>query len=102
MIETEAAGMRLAIYARGSTEEQREGQTINSQIAELERFAREKGWVISGVYKDEGWSGGDMVRPDLHRLRDDARPGALQAVVINDVWRLARAVSHPAEMQTAV
>jgi site-specific DNA recombinase len=73
MIETEAAGMRLAIYARVSTEEQREGQTINSQIAELERFARDKAWVIAGIYKDEGWSGGIMERPDLDRLRDDAR-----------------------------
>ena len=38
-IPTEA-GLRLAIYARVSTEEQREGQTIDSQIAELERFSR--------------------------------------------------------------
>jgi len=94
MIETEAAGMRLAIYVRVSTEEQREGQTINSQIAELERFARDKAWVIAGVYKDEGWSGGIMERPELDRLRDDARRAAFQAVLINDVDRLARDVAH--------
>jgi site-specific DNA recombinase len=94
MIEPEAAGMRLAIYARVSTEEQREGQTINSQVAELERFAREKGWIITGAYKDEGWSGGIMERPDLDRLRDDAYRGAFQAVLINDVDRLARDVAH--------
>src|SRR5216684_673683 len=94
MIETEAAGMRLAIYARVSTEEQREGQTINSQIAELERFARDKAWVITGVYRDEGWSGGIMERPDLDRLRDDARRGVFQAVLINDVDRLARDVAN--------
>jgi DNA invertase Pin-like site-specific DNA recombinase len=34
MAESPEAGMRLAIYARVSTDEQREGQTIDSQIAE--------------------------------------------------------------------
>src|ERR1041385_2401057 len=85
---------RVAIYARVSTEEQREGQTINSQIAELERFARDKGWVIAGVYKDEGWSGGVMERPSLDRLRDDARKRIFQGVLLNDVDRLARDVAH--------
>jgi site-specific DNA recombinase len=94
MNASEAAGMRLAIYARVSTEEQREGQTIDSQIAELERFAREKAFVVTGVYRDDGWSGGIMARPDLDRLRDDSRTGLFQAVLINDVDRLARDVSH--------
>jgi len=35
-----------------------------------------------------------MARPELDRLRDDARGGRLQAVLINDVDRLARDVSH--------
>ena len=86
--------MRLAIYARVSTEEQREGQTIDSQIAELERYARDKAWVVTGIYKDEGWSGGMMARPDLDRLRDDAKGGLFQAALINDVDRLARDVAH--------
>src|SRR4051812_34886370 len=85
---------RAAIYARVSTEEQREGQTIDSQVAELERFCREKDWPIVGVYKDEGWSGGVMERPELDRLRDDARAGVFSAVLINDVDRLARDVAH--------
>ena len=92
-IPTEA-GLRLAIYARVSTEEQREGQTIDSQIAESERFSREKGWLIAGIYKDEGWSGGVMERPELDRLRDDAQKGVFEAVLINDVDRLARDVAH--------
>ncbi len=94
MPETTDAGLRLAIYARVSTEEQREGQTIDSQISELERFARDKGWLIAGTYKDEGWSGGVMERPELDRLRDDAQKGLFDAVLINDVDRLARDVAH--------
>src|ERR1700730_14494808 len=94
MPETADAGLRLAIYARVSTEEQREGQTIDSQVAELERFSREKCWLIAAIYKDEGWSGGVMERPELDRLRDDAQKGVFEAVLINDVDRLARDVAH--------
>ena len=81
MPDITGAALRLAIYARVSTEEQREGQTIDSQIAELERFSRDKGWPIVGIYKDEGWSGGVMERPDLDRLRDSAQKGVFDAVL---------------------
>src|SRR6266481_574083 len=85
---------RVALYCRVSTEEQREGQTIESQIRELEKFACEKGWSIAGVYKDEGWSGGILARPELDLLRDDASKNLFDSVLINDVDRLARDVTH--------
>src|SRR3984893_2123174 len=94
MPEITEAGLRLAIYARVSTEEQREGQNIDSQVDELERFSREKCWPIVAIYKDEGWSGGVMERPELDRLRDDAQKAVFDAVLINDVDRLARDVAH--------
>jgi len=94
MAEIAEAVQRVAIYARVSTEEQREGQTIDSQISELEKSARDKAWPIAGTYKDDGWSGGIMERPELDRLRDDARKGVFDAVLINDVDRLARDVAH--------
>jgi len=86
--------IRVALYARVSTEEQRDGQTIDSQVAELEYSAKEKGWQITGVYKDEGWSGTILARPELDQLRDQAAKGLFDAVLINDVDRLARDVSH--------
>ncbi len=86
--------LRVAFYCRVSTEEQREGQTIDSQIAELERFARERKWTVVDVYKDEGWSGSLLARPALDQLRDHAHQGRFDAIVVNDVDRLARDVSH--------
>src|ERR1035437_5234806 len=86
--------LRLAIYARVSTEEQREGQTIESQISEAEKFASQNNWVVTDIYKDEGWSGSMLARPELDRLRDDAIKGGIEAVLINDVDRLARDVTH--------
>src|SRR5882724_3866491 len=86
--------LRVALYCRVSTEEQREGQTIESQIKELERFANDKNWIIVGIYKDEGWSGSLLARPELDHLRDDASRGLFNAILINDVDRLARDVTH--------
>ena len=86
--------LRVVLYARVSSEEQREGQTIDSQVAELEHFAGTKGWNITGIYKDDGWSGSMLVRPELDRLRDNASKRLFDSVLINDVDRLARDVSH--------
>src|SRR5882724_6261399 len=85
--------LRLVLYCRVSTEEQREGQTIESQIKELEQFATSR-WTIIRTYKDEGWSGSILARPELDKLRDDASKQLFDAVLINDVDRLARDVSH--------
>lgn len=85
---------RIALYARVSTEEQREGNTIESQIAELEKFAERNEWSIQGRYIDEGWSGALLARPELDRLRDDASRGLFDVVLVNDVDRLARDVAH--------
>jgi site-specific DNA recombinase len=94
MLSDSLPAVRVAIYARVSSEEQREGQTIDSQIAELERFAAAQSWVVVGIYKDEGWSGAVLVRPELDRLRDDAKKKLFDIVLLNDVDRLARDVSH--------
>lgn len=85
---------RAALYARVSTEEQREGNTIESQIRELEKFAEQNAWKIQGRYIDEGWSGALLARPELDRLRDDASSGVFDVVLVNDVDRLARDVAH--------
>jgi site-specific DNA recombinase len=94
MLDPKPLAQKVAIYARVSTEEQREGQTIDSQIAELETFARERKWSVVDIYKDEGWSGSLLARPALDRLRDDAAAGKFSLVLLNDVDRLARDVSH--------
>src|SRR4051794_40568420 len=85
---------RAALYARVSTDEQRDGNTIQSQIAELEKFAEHNGWPIQGRYIDEGWSGALLARPELDRLRDDANAALFDVVLVNDVDRLARDVAH--------
>lgn len=86
--------MRCAIYCRVSTEEQKEGGTIDSQIRELEDFAHANSHIITARYIDEGWSGAVIKRPELDRLRDEANNGLFEAVLVNDVDRLSRELTH--------
>src|SRR5712692_5523436 len=94
MQDDQLKNIGVALYCRVSTDEQRQGQTIDSQVAELERFAHDKKWAIVDVYKDEGWSGSLLARPALDQLRDHAYQGRFEAVLVNDVDRLARDVTH--------
>lgn len=86
--------LRVALYARVSGEEQKQGHNIDSQVDELRQFVAHNDWTITDTYTDEAWSGAALARPALDRLRDDAGKSLFDAVLINDVDRLARDVTH--------
>ena len=60
-----------AIYARVSSEQQKEENTIASQTAALIEFAREQGFGVPDewVIEDAGFSGASLLRPGLERSR---------------------------------
>src|SRR5438876_10943540 len=65
--------MRMAaIYARVSSEQQREENTIASQTASLIEFASSHDLEVPGewVFEDEGYSGATLERRGLERVRD--------------------------------
>ena len=85
-----------AIYARVSSEQQKEENTIASQTAALLEFAREQGYGVADewVIEDEGFSGASLLRPGLERLRDLAAEGYIQAVLIHSPDRLSRKYAY--------
>ena len=85
-----------AIYARVSSEQQKEENTIASQTAALIAFAREQGYGVPDewVIEDEGFSGASLLRPGLERLRDLAAEGCIQAVLIHAPDRLSRKYAY--------
>lgn len=85
-----------AIYARVSSERQREEQTIASQTAALREYAQTKGYAVAEewVFQDEGYSGAVLVRPALERLRDLAATGQIEAVLIYSPDRLTRKYAY--------
>src|SRR5215468_3203566 len=85
-----------AIYARVSSEQQKEENTIASQTAALIDFAHEQGYSVPDdwVIEDEGFSGASLLRPGLERLRDLAAEGHIQAVLIHSPDRLSRKYAY--------
>ncbi|RPI39504.1 MAG: recombinase family protein, partial [Hyphomicrobiaceae bacterium] len=85
-----------AIYARVSSDKQKEENTIASQTAALVAFAREHGYDVPGewIFEDEGFSGASLVRPGLERLRDLAAEGQIEAVLVYAPDRLSRKYAY--------
>jgi len=77
------SAMRIALYARVSTTDQR----CEMQVRELRDYAAQRGWQVSDEYIDTGWSGAKASRPELDRLMQDARARRFDAVL---VWKLDR------------
>ncbi len=72
--------MRMAaIYARVSSDQQREANTIASQTALLVEFAQAHDLEVpkEWVFEDDGYSGALLERPGLERVRDLAAEGQI-------------------------
>ncbi len=81
--------MKVAIYARKSTEEQAE---LN-QVGVLEKWAGDRGWEVQGIYTDvgSGWvEKGDQYREQFQKLMQDCQHGVVRAVLVYDLSRLTR------------
>ena len=85
-----------AIYARVSSDKQREQNTIASQTAALIAFAREQQFEVppEWVFEDDGYSGASLIRPGLERMRDLAAEGLIQAILVYAPDRLSRRYAH--------
>ena len=89
--------MRMAaIYARVSSEQQREENTIASQTAALIEFAQSHDLEVPAewVFEDEGFSGATLERPGLERVRDLAAEGHIQVVLAYSPDRLSRKYAY--------
>jgi site-specific DNA recombinase len=88
--------IQAAIYARVSTEQQTETQTIASQLASLrERLTKEGLELCSELeFIDSGYSGATLVRPALERLRDLAFSGGIDRLYVHSPDRLARKYAY--------
>jgi site-specific DNA recombinase len=85
-----------ALYARVSSDQQKEEKTIASQVAALVEFARAEGFSVPDewIFQDEGYSGSNLVRPGLERVRDLAAAGEIEAVLVLSPDRLSRKYAY--------
>ena len=83
--------MRVALYARVSSESQEARGTIGSQLEVLRARIATEGHDLVGEFCDNGFSGARLDRPGLDLLRDQAEAGVFEAVWCLSPDRLARA-----------
>ena len=84
--------MRVALYARVSTDRQQQAQTIGQQVTQLPAYvAARDGWMVAEehVFRDDGHSGAKLSRPGLDALRDHAARAAFDLVLVTAPDRLA-------------
>src|SRR5262249_39803072 len=81
--------MRAVIYARYSTDLQREA-SIEDQVRICRQRMDREGWTLVATYSDAASSGASRLRPGYQKLLEDARAGAFDIVVAEALDRLSR------------
>lgn len=84
---------RAAGYVRVSTDEQaEEGTSIGLQIRQIQQYACTFGVDLrpDQLYVDDGWSGKDLNRPAMTRLRAAVQAGQVDCVLVAKLDRLSR------------
>ena len=85
-----------AMYARVSSDRQREQETIASQTVTLQAYAAAHDYVVppAWIFEDDGYSGTTLVRPGLEAVRDLAASGQIAAVLVHAPDRLSRKYAY--------
>lgn len=94
--------MRVALYARVSSEEQAERGSIQSQLDFLTQYVTLHNLTVYDVYADDGVSGTLFLtdRPAGSRLLRAAAEGAFGAVIVYRLDRLGRTLAALVDAQT--
>src|SRR3954468_5620806 len=89
--------MEIALYTRVSSHRQQQTQTIEQQLERLlAKVQQTPDWHLSEdhIYRDDGYSGAQLKRPGLDRLRDHAGLASFELLLITAPDRLARKYVH--------
>jgi len=81
--------MKVAIYARVSTEEQH----VDNQIEICKEHCKRQGYPIFKIYQDV-ISGSTSSRPEFNQLLEDMRHYKFDAIMVTKLDRLGRSLKH--------
>jgi site-specific DNA recombinase len=89
--------MRAVIYARYSSDSQREA-SVEDQIEVCRRYVERQGWTTAKVYTDQALSGASRFRPAFQQVQADAEQGRFDVIVVEALDRLSRKLADVAEL----
>lgn len=82
--------IKVALYARVSTEEQKENFSLAAQLELLRRHASDSRHEVYDEYVDDGYSGMVYERPQFQRLLQDSGQNKFQLILVYRVDRFFR------------
>lgn len=93
-MEDASQTLRVAVYARVSTDDPRQTSSYELQKNHFQDvIARHPGWKLSGIYADEGISGTSLNHRDSFlRMIKDCTDGKIDLIVTKSVSRFSRNV----------
>lgn len=87
--------MRAALYARVSTIQQTDKDSIPAQVDALKKYAEEHNYEIQDIYIDDGISGSLLAeRDELQRLLSNVEAGNVDIILVCKLDRWFRSVKH--------
>ncbi|MFT4182747.1 MAG: recombinase family protein [Rhizobium sp.] len=81
--------LRIALYARYSSENQRDA-SIEDQLRQCRERAEREGWTVVETYSDRAISGSSMFRAGIRSLLADAQAGRFDMVLSEALDRISR------------
>lgn len=86
------ATYNVGIYCRLSKDDNNidESASIQNQKTMLTNYCLEKGWNITAIYADDGFTGTNFDRPDFKQMIRDIKDGKINLVLTKDLSRLGR------------
>lgn len=86
----------VSLYARVSSGKQAQENTIASQVAAIEKQISMDGYRLLREHEfiDNGYSGSNLVRPGLEKLRDKVIEGEIDKIYIHSPDRLSRKYAY--------
>lgn len=83
--------LRVAAYARVSTEKDTMFASLTSQISYYQTKIQENPrWVFSGVFADNAYTGTTSIRPEFNKLMEKARDHEIDMIITKSISRFAR------------
>ena len=94
-VEQEAKLLRMAAYARTSSDSTDQQHSYAAQVKHYTEFiGRNPKWILADIYADEGLTGTDAdKREDFQRMIADCKRGKIDRILVKSISRFARNTS---------
>lgn len=85
---------RVAIYCRVSSSAQEDNSSLQTQEERCRQYARERGWIVTGVFREVHTGAELFERAELTRLRGAMRQREFDILLVHALDRLSRKQTH--------